>query len=154
MVSFTDSSAMIIMNDLVRCFRDQLTFARKTNEPLRELTVREGIRIPEGLATLSNRQLNAVMANARFHCRFDSGQTQTRLNARGGASKDVAGTMADPAGDRGYSQSYADARYSAPPAPCNNTSFPDASSVPELMTPPKDQPPTKDPGSYLSERPC
>ena len=109
MVSFTDSSAMIIMNDLVRCFRDQLTFARKTNEPLRELTVREGIRIPEGLATLSNRQLNAVMANARFHCRFESGQTQNRLNARGGASKDVAGTMADPAGDRGYSQSYADA---------------------------------------------
>ena len=66
--AFSDSSAAAIMSGLLDIFRRDLVHAKRgERESVPTIHVRSGLHISEGLASVSSRQLNEMLANTRFY---------------------------------------------------------------------------------------
>ena len=61
-----DKAVVQIMAELADLFLNNIPRAASRNEPRPELMFDGELRIPEGFASLGDRQLNAIMANTRF----------------------------------------------------------------------------------------
>ena len=166
--AFSDSSAAAIMSGLLDIFRRDLIYAKRENrESLPTIHVRSGLHISEGLASVSTRQLNEMLANTRFYHHIYDGSVQTKFNRaypRGRERYSPAERLgrerqySAPAREPSTSGWYAGARQagdymSAPPAPRTHERA-SGSGIARPTTPPKTPPkaPPRDPTTYISEQ--
>ena len=161
--AFSDSSAAAIMSGLLDIFRRDLVHAKRgERESVPTIHVRSGLHISEGLASVSSRQLNEMLANTRFHRHIYDGSVQSKFNRafprgreryspaeRLGRARQQSVPEREPSASGWYSS----ARHSAPPAPRTYEQA-SGSGIARPVTPPKTPPktPPRDPTTYLSEQ--
>ena len=161
--AFSDSSAAAIMSGLLDIFRRDLVHAKRgERESVPTIHVRSGLHISEGLASVSSRQLNEMLANTRFHHHIYDGSVQSKFNRafprgreRYSSAERLGRTRQQSVPEREPSVSgwCSSARHSAPPAPrtCEQAS---GSGIARPIAPPKTPPktPPRDPTTDLSEQ--
>ena len=159
----SDSSAAAIMSGLLDIFRRDLVHAKRgERESVPTIHVRSGLHISEGLASVSSRQLNEMLANTRFHHHIYDGSVQSKFNRafpRGRERYSPAERLGRtrqqsvPKREPSVSGWYSSARHSAPPAPRTYEQA-SGSGIAQPITPPKTPPktPPRDPTTYLSEQ--
>ena len=166
--AFSDSSAAAIMSGLLDIFRRDLIYAKRENrESLPTIHVRSGLHISEGLASVSTRQLNEMLANTRFYHHIYDGSVQTKFNRayprgreryspaeRLGRERQYSAPAREPFTSGWYTSARQAGGYmSAPPAPRTHERA-SGSGIARPTTPPKTPPkaPPRDPTTYISEQ--
>ena len=161
--AFRDSSAAAIMSGLLDIFRRDLVHAKRGDrESIPTIHVRSGLHISEGLASVSSRQLNEMLANTRFYHHIYDGSVQTKFNRAFPRGRERYSPAERLGRERQYSaparEPYTGARQagdymSAPPAP-RTFERASGSGIARPTTPPKTPPkaPPRDPTTYISEQ--
>ena len=166
--AFSDSSAAAIMSGLLDIFRRDLVHAKRgERESVPTIHVRSGLHISEGLASVSSRQLNEMLANTRFYHHIYDGKVQTKFNRafprgreryspaeRLGRERQYSAPAREPSTFGWYTGArQAGDHMSAPPAP-RTSERASGSGIARPTTPPKTPPkaPPRDPTTYISEQ--
>ena len=155
-----DKAVVQIMTELANLFLDNLPRAKGRNERKHELMFDGELRIPEGFASLGDRQLNAIMANTRFFRHYGRNAMQSWFDRA--QSVWMAGVPPPPPTGRSGQASFptSSATSSAPRAQASASSSSGGPATPIPPVPPagrrgRSRTPTpgqsRDPASYISD---